>query len=133
MRVVPLSDHPSAMLRDVRQRRAARDAARAQRRRGGWLRSLSPSVQLNEPATLLEGFLTARGYPVTIGRVVALVHPRAQLGRCTRPTVEIGTSVGELPRMLDASPVSVNRSDRAALEQLIIRDHRFHAQHRPPR
>jgi hypothetical protein len=34
--------------------------------------------------------------------------------------------------MLDASPVSVNRSDRAALEQLIIRDHRSHAQHRPP-
>jgi hypothetical protein len=44
----------------------------------------------------------------------------------------ICTSVRELLRMLDASPVSVNRSDRAALEQLIIRDHRFHAQHRPP-
>jgi hypothetical protein len=35
--------------------------------------------------------------------------------------------------MLDASPVSVIPSERAALEQLIIRDHRFHAQHRPPR
>ena len=96
-------------------------------------RGRSPSVQVNEPATLLEGFLAARGHPVTIGRVVALVHPRSQLGRCTRPTVEICTSVRELLRMLDASPVSVPPSERAALEQLIIRDHRFHAQHRPPR
>jgi len=42
MRVVPLSDHPGAMLRDARQRRAARDAARdaarSQRRWGAWLR-----------------------------------------------------------------------------------------------
>jgi hypothetical protein len=248
MRVVPLSDHPGAMLRDARQRRAARDAARSQRRWGAWLRGLfavflvrrplpvagprasqptdeegklaagvagesfvagelgralddewillrgyrnrggeidlvllgprglfaievknqngrsdchgdqwwsarydkygnqvearremsdrrgrSPSVQLNEPATLLEGFLASRGHPVTIGRVVALVHPRSQLGRCTRPTVEICTSVREMLGMLYASPVSVTPSERAALEQLIIRDHRFHAQHRPPR
>jgi hypothetical protein len=248
MRVVPLSDHPGAMLRDARQRRAARDAARPQRRWGAWLRGLlavfrvrrpvpmagprasqptdeegklaagvagesfvagelgralddewtllrgyhnrrgeidlvllgprglfaievknqngridchgdqwwstrydkygnqvearremsdrrgrSPSVQLNEPATVLQGFLASRGHPVTIGRVVALVHPRSQLGRCTRPTVEICTSVRELLRMLYASPVSVTPSERAALEQLIVRDHRFHAQHRPPR
>ncbi|HEX6854847.1 MAG TPA: nuclease-related domain-containing protein [Streptosporangiaceae bacterium] len=247
MRVVLLSDHPGAMLREARQRRAAPDAARPQRRWGAWLRGLfavfrprrplpaagprvsqpageegklaagvagesfvagelgralddrwtllrgyhnrrgeidlvllgprglfaievknqngridchgdqwwstrydkygnqvearremsdrrgrSPSVQLNEPASLLEGFLASRGHPVTIGRVVALVHPRSQLGRCTRPTVEICTSVRELLRMLDASPVSVTPSERAALEQLIVRDHRFHAQHRPP-
>ena len=249
MRVVPLSDHPGAMLRDARRRRAARDAARSQRRWGAaWLRGLfavfrarqplpvagsrasqptdeegklaagvagesfvatelgralddewtllrgycnrrgeidlvllgprglfaievknqngridchgdqwwstrydkygnqvearremsdrrgrSPSVQLNEPATLLEGFLAARGHPVTFRRVVALVHPRSQLGRCTRPTVEICTSVRELLGMLGASPVPVTPSGRAALEQLIIRDHRFYAQHRPPR
>jgi hypothetical protein len=248
MRVVPLSDHPGAMLRAARQRRVARDAARPQRRWSAWLRGLfavfrvrrpvpmagprasqptdeegklaagvagesfvagelgralddewtllrgyhnrrgeidlvllgprglfaievknqngridchgdqwwstrydkygnqvearremsdrrgrSPSVQLNEPATVLQGFLASRGHPVTIGRVVALVHPRSQLGRCTRPTVEICTSVRELLRMLYASPVSVTPSERAALEQLIVRDHRFHAQHRPPR
>ena len=248
MRVVPLSDHPGAMLRDARQRRAARAAARSQRRWGAWLRGLfavflvrralpvagprasqptdeegklaagvagesfvagelgralddewtllrgyhnrrgeidlvllgprglfaievknqngridchgdqwwstrydkygnqvearremsdrrgrSPSVQLNEPATVLQGFLASRGHPVTIGRVVALVHPRSQLGRCTRPTVEICTSVRELLRMLYASPVSVTPSERAALERLIVRDHRFHAERRPPR
>jgi Nuclease-related domain len=96
-------------------------------------RGRSPSVQLNEPATLLEGFLAARGHPVTIVRVVALVHPRSQLGRCTRPTVEICTSAGELLRMVYASPASVTPSERGALEQLIIHDHRFHAEHRPPR
>ena len=248
MRVVPLSDHPGAMLQEARQRRAARDAARSRRRWGAWLRGIfagwrarrplavarpqasqptdeearlaagaageslvagdlgralddewtllrgyhnrrgeidlvllgprglfaievknqngridcrgdqwwstrydkygnpvearremsdrrgrSPSMQLNEPASLLEDFLASRGHPVTIGRVVALVHPRSQLGRCTRPTVEICTSVRELLRMLYASPVSVTPSERAALERMIVRDHRFHAERRPPR
>jgi hypothetical protein len=220
MRVVPLSDHPGAMLQEARQRRAARDAARSRRRWAAWLRGIfaawrarrplavtrpqasqptdeearlaagaageslvagelgralddewtvlrgyhnrrgdqwwstrydkygnpvearremsdrrgrSPSMQLNEPASLLEDFLASRGHPVTIGRVVALVHPRSQLGRCTRPTVEICTSVRELLRMLYASPVSVTPSERAALERLIVRDHRFHAERRPPR
>jgi hypothetical protein len=96
-------------------------------------RGRSPSVQVNEPASLLQDFLASRGHPVTIGRVVALVHPRSQLGRCTRPTVEICTSVRELLRMLYASPVSVTPSERAALERLIVRDHRFHAERRPPR
>jgi len=96
-------------------------------------RGRSPSVQVNEPASLLQDFLASRGHPVTIGRVVALVHPRSQLGRCTRPTVEICTSVRELLRMLDASPASVNPSERASLERLIVRDHRFHAERRPPR
>jgi nuclease-like protein len=248
MRVVPLSDHPGAMLQEARQRRAARDAARPRRRWGAWLRGLfapfrarrplpaarprasqptdeearlaagaageslvagelgralddqwtllrgyhnrrgeidllllgprglfaievknqngrvdcrgdqwwstrydkygnpvearremadrrgrSPSVQLNEPASLLQDFLASRGHPVPIGRVVALVHPRSQLGRCTRPTVQICTSVRELLRMLNASPASVAPSERAALERLIVRDHRFHAERRPPR
>jgi hypothetical protein len=35
--------------------------------------------------------------------------------------------------MLDASPASVNPSERASLERLIVRDHRFHAERRPPR
>lgn len=248
MRVVPLSDHPGAMLREARQRRAARDAARSRHRWGTWLRGLfaawrarrslaparprasqptdeeaklaagaageslvagelgrvlddewtllrgyhnrrgeidllllgprglfaievknqngridcrgdqwwstrydkygnpvearremsdrrgrSPSVQVNEPASLLQDFLASRGHPVTFRRVVALVHPRSQLGRCTRPTVEICTSVRELLGMLYASPVSVTPSERAALERLIVRDHRFHAERRPPR
>jgi len=43
----------------------------------------SPSVQLNEPAGQLEGFLRPRGHPaVTVGRVVVLTHPRAQLRSC---------------------------------------------------
>jgi hypothetical protein len=35
--------------------------------------------------------------------------------------------------MLYASPVSFTLSERAALERLIVRDHRFHAEHRLPR
>jgi hypothetical protein len=243
MRVVPLSNHPDAMLRDAQQRRAARDAGRSPAGRGGWLRRIfsllragrprvsqpsqptdeeaklaagaagerfvaqelgralnddwtllrgyrnrrgeidslllgprglfaievknqngridcqgdqwwatrydrygnlvgprrmmsdrrgrSPSAQLNEPASLLEGFLASRRHPITIGRIVALVHPRAELGRCTRPTVQICTSVRQLLKIFNDSPVSVTPAERTTLEQLIVRDHRFHTQHRP--
>jgi hypothetical protein len=47
--------------------------------------------------------------------------------------VSIFPSVRELLRMLNASPASVAPSERAALERLIVRDHRFHAERRPPR
>jgi hypothetical protein len=93
-------------------------------------RGRSPSVQLDEPASLLEDFLASRGHPVPIGRVVALVHPRARLGRCTRPSVEICTSAGALVKIVNGSPVTVTPAERAALERLIVRDHRFHTQRR---
>jgi Nuclease-related domain len=96
-------------------------------------RGRSPSVQLNEPASQLEGFLRSRGHPaVTVGRVVVLTHPRAQLRSCTQPTVHVCTSVRQIFNLLNASTVSIGTAECAELERLIVRDHRFHERRRSP-
>ena len=100
-------------------------------------RGRSPSVQLNEPASQLEGFLGSRGHPVVIGRIVMLIHPRAQLRSCTRPTVHIFTSVRQILNLLNASPASITTAGYAELERLIIRDPAStkgpaHPESRPP-
>ena len=95
-------------------------------------RGRSPSVQLNEPASQLEGFLRSRGHPVTVGRIVVLTHPRAQLRSCTRPTVHVCTSVRQILNLLNASTVSIGTAECAELERLIVRDHRFHEKRRSP-
>jgi hypothetical protein len=93
-------------------------------------RGRSPSVQLTEPASQLADFLRSRGHPVAIRRVVVLTHPRALLRSCTRPTVDICTSVRQLRTLLNASHVAIAAAERAELERLIIRDHRFHERRR---
>lgn len=89
-------------------------------------RGRSPSVQLNEPASQLADFLYSRGHPVAIRRIVVLTHPRALLRSRTRPTVDICTSVRQLRTLLNDPPVAIAAAQRAELERLIIRDHRFH-------
>jgi Nuclease-related domain len=89
-------------------------------------RERSPSVQLNEPASLLEGFLRSRGYPVSIQRVVLFTHPRSVLGSCRNPTVRIATSTDYVIDLLSGSPPALEAGQLARLEQLIVRDHRFH-------
>ena len=93
-------------------------------------RGRSPSVQLNEPASQLEGFLVSRGHPVAIGRIVVLIHPRAQLRSCTHPTVLIFTSVRQILSLLNAAPASITTAEYAELEQLIVQDHRRHERRR---
>jgi len=94
-------------------------------------RGRSPSVQLNEPADLLEEFLSSRGGKVSMLRVVLLTHPNSKLGRCRNATVHITTSPTALARQLDDMPPVVGSARRARLEELIARDHRFHEQRRP--
>jgi hypothetical protein len=93
----------------------------------------SPSVQLNEPATALEEFLTARRGPVSILRVVLLTHPNSRRGRCRKPTVHITTSAAALASQLTDMPPVLIAAQRARLEELISRDHRYHEARRPPR
>jgi len=90
-------------------------------------RGRSPSQQVNEPASALEDFLRARGHPVAIQRVVLLTHPRSRLGDCVRPTVHVATTTGQVIGMLDDSTTALPEPERAQVERLIIRDHRFHA------
>jgi hypothetical protein len=93
----------------------------------------SPSVQLNEPADMLEEFLGTRASKVSMLRVVLLTHPNSRRGKCRKPTVHIATSATRLADQLNDMPPVLSASQRARLEQLIARDHRFHEARRPPR
>lgn len=84
----------------------------------------SPSVQLNEPADLLEKFLCSRGRPVSIQRVVLFTHPRSKLGNRSNPTVHIATSTTYIINLLNGSPPELDAKQLAQLEQLIVRHHR---------
>lgn len=91
----------------------------------------SPSVQLNEPADQLEGFLSSRGHPVSIQRVVLFTHPRSKIGNCRNPAVRIGTSAYSVIKLLKGSRQTVDAGQLAELERLIVRDHGFHEGRRP--
>ena len=93
----------------------------------------SPSVQVNEPAGMLEEFLSTRAGKVSVLRVVLLTHPGSRRGRCRKPTVHIATSAALLADQLNDMPPVLSASQRARLEELIARDHRFHAARRPSR
>jgi hypothetical protein len=105
-----------------------------ERGRLGDKRGRSPSVQLNEPADMLAEFLSTRGSKVSILRVVLLTHPNSKLGKCRNATVHIGTSSRTLARQLAGLPPVVGAAQRARLEELIARDHRYHEERRqrPP-
>jgi hypothetical protein len=90
-------------------------------------RGRSPSEQVNQPASRLEDFLRSRRHRVQIQRIVALTHPRSRLGNCVRPTVLIVTSPSEVISLLKGSPPRIESDERHQLEELIIRDHQFHA------
>jgi Nuclease-related domain len=91
----------------------------------------SPSVQLNEPADLLEEFLRTRGGTTSILRVVLLTHPSSRRGRCKHPSVHVATSALTLARQFNDMPPVLGAAQRARLEELIARDHRYHEARRP--
>jgi Nuclease-related domain len=93
----------------------------------------SPSVQLNEPAMVLEEFLSSRHGPISILRVVLLTHPNSRRGSCRKPTVHITTSATALASQLNEMPPVLSAAQRARLEELITRDHRYHEARRPTR
>jgi hypothetical protein len=104
-----------------------------------WLtdgRGRSPSRQVNEPADALQNFLRSRGHAVAIQRVVLLTHPRSTWGHIDAPTVHLASSTSELlARLIRPLPASTDRQALCELEQLILRDHRYHAKprkRRPP-
>jgi Nuclease-related domain len=90
----------------------------------------SPSVQLNEPADELERFLARRGHPAEVQRAVILTHARSRLGPVRNPTVLAGTSAGYALDLIEASASRLDTEPRAAIADLIQRDHAFHAKRR---
>jgi hypothetical protein len=84
------------------------------------------------------GSVAERGQPAGIGRVVILAHRRSGLGPVRNPTVAALTSPGDLLALVGNSASRLGRGQRAAIADLIRRDHEFHGQHRrggtrPPR
>ena len=90
----------------------------------------SPSVQLTEPARLLEEFLHRRGHPVAFQLVVLLNHPRARLGTCTRPTVLITTSARGVTAAVQDAGRPLAAAEVSQVTDLIIRDHAYHQSRR---
>jgi hypothetical protein len=90
----------------------------------------SPSVQLAEPARLLEDFLRRRGHQVAPELVVLLNHPRARLASCIRPTVHLALSAGDVTAALRSASVSIPPAEVEQLAELISRDHKYHQQRR---
>ena len=95
-------------------------------------RGRSPSVQLGEPATMLEEFLSSQGGAggagdtVSMLRVVLFTHPRSRLGNCRNTSVHVVTSAAALAVQLGDMPPVLAAAHRARLEELIARDHRYH-------
>jgi hypothetical protein len=93
----------------------------------------SPSVQLNEPASELEGFLRSRGQQVQVRRVVLFTHPKSRLGNCRNLTVRVATSTDYVINLVNGSPPVLDADQLSQLQRLIIRDHEFHRAHRAQR
>ncbi len=94
-------------------------------------RGRSPSVQLNEPASLLEEFLRPREFRTPVQRVVLLTHHRSRLGQCANMTVRLATSSDYVIKLASRLPAVLDLAQVAKLEQLIIRDHKYHQARRP--
>ncbi|HET9897581.1 MAG TPA: nuclease-related domain-containing protein [Streptosporangiaceae bacterium] len=94
-------------------------------------RPRSPSMQLNEPADLLEDFLRSRREDVDLLRVVFLAHERSEIGTCRGARVHIFTEANDIGTLMRKVPQPFNQHQRKHLEELIIADHRHHAARRP--
>jgi hypothetical protein len=86
----------------------------------------SPAREVNEPADELEKFLKSRGQPVSLRRVVILVHQRSALGTIRNPTVDVVTSMDKVISAARESRLALEAGQLAELERLILQDHRFH-------
>ncbi len=94
-------------------------------------RPRSPSMQLNEPADLLEDFLQSRGEDVDLLRVVFLAHERSRIGKCQGARVNVFTKTTEITDLMRKVPQPLDAQKRKRLEDLITRDHRHHEARRP--
>jgi len=98
----------------------------------GGRRRRPPNIQLAEPAELLGEFLAKFGQPVRLDPVVLLNHPNARIAACDDDLgVRVLTSTDRLARLALGGNAKLSQSRLAEIERLILRDHDFHAKHRP--
>jgi hypothetical protein len=90
-------------------------------------RGRSPSRQVNDAADRLEEFLQTRDLPISIERVVLFNHPRSALGDTRNLTVHVATSTEWILRnVIKSAARTLDATRLARLEQLVVRDHKFH-------
>jgi hypothetical protein len=95
-------------------------------------RGRPPNVQLAEPLAMLEQFLASRGQPVRMRPVVLLNHPKAKVSHCAADVgAEVLTSTVQLRDLVVDSDAQLSTGKLADIERLVVRDHRFHEEHRP--
>jgi hypothetical protein len=92
-----------------------------------------PNVQLMEPLAMLEQFLASRGQPARMRAVVLLNHPKARVSHCAADLgVEVLTSTTQLRDLVRDSGDRLSARKLADIERLVVRDHHFHQERRPP-
>jgi hypothetical protein len=92
-----------------------------------------PNVQLAGPLAMLEQFLASRGQPARMRPVVLLNHPKARVSDCAADVgVEVLTSTAGLRDLVRASEGQLGTRKLADIERLVVRDHHFHEERRPP-
>jgi Nuclease-related domain len=91
-----------------------------------------PNGQLAEPLSMLEQFLASRGQPARMRPVVLLNHPKARISHCAADVgVEVLTATAALRDLVLAADEQISTRKLAEIERLVVRDHRFHEEHRP--
>lgn len=81
--------------------------------------------QVGDVAGDLAARLARDGCPVRVHTAVVLMHERAVVARCERPDVDlVSARPDRLLAAIHARPVTLGRGDRAAVTDLIRRDHR---------
>lgn len=91
-----------------------------------------PNAQLADPLGMLEQFLASRGQPARMRPVVLLNHPKARISDCAADVgVEVLTATVQLRDLVLAADERVSTRKLTEIERLVVRDHRFHEEHRP--
>jgi hypothetical protein len=80
----------------------------------------SPSVELNQAADTLEGFLRSAGVQLRIERVVLINHPRPGEDQWHRPTVHVFGSTTNFLTWLSKLPKILDRGQKRRVEELMV-------------
>jgi hypothetical protein len=88
----------------------------------------SPSVELNQAADTLEGFLRSGGVQLRVERVVLVNHPRPGEDQWHRPTVHVFGSTSNFLSWLHKLPKILDRGQKRQIENLVVSGDHHHPQ-----
>jgi hypothetical protein len=87
--------------------------------------------QVGDVAADLAAWLARNGYAVPVHTAVMLMHELAVVARCERPDVDlVSARPDRLLTAIHVQPAALGSDTRAAVAELVRRDHRHHARRR---